>query len=255
MYFFEEPPIKVQYENKIPVESEELKSQSELNKSIIIFLPKNNGKQIGYSSRPIKYQEKVYIAPFPNPVHLLLNVAIENYNNSIEPLKQLIEDCLFDNSEHKIHVLNIYHDNTNKNYNDIVKYRITSILTLVTSLEAFMNQILPNNFVYMQLRKDKIYRLKKNQIESTKVSFNEKLINVMAQFKRNSKFYEENQIIIDGILKVYTIRRQLVHLKTNSQDLQKIYLESVGDLLDLDIFKSIHYAKEYIYQIDKHFIK
>lgn len=130
------------YTDGKPVEHKNLMNRSDLKSELIVIIQKENGQKVYFNSRTVSFDGKIFIAPFPNPEHNLLNSGIEYYNYSISKLVLLKNDCQLDNDSHQIFVLNIGIDNTNKNFNDLVKFKMMSVISLVTLLEAFLNQII-----------------------------------------------------------------------------------------------------------------
>lgn len=84
--FFQNSIPNVSYSDGSKLVHQNLESQSQLSNEIFVMAQLNGGKKIMYNSRTISYQNQEFIASLPNPVHLLLNIAIENYNYSLETL-------------------------------------------------------------------------------------------------------------------------------------------------------------------------
>ncbi len=246
----------VKHEYGTPVEIETEYSPSEIAKEIIVFLKDSSGKEFMFKSRTVTYQDKTFISPFPNPVHLFLKTSIESFNQSVNTLALMQNDCQLDDLSRKISILNINENFTNNNYNDFVRFRITSIISLVAAIETFLNQIIPNNFIYNQARKlGEITELDKTKIESSKVYFIEKLTSVISQFLTNTKFENDNAELIETITEMYSVRKNIIHLKTNSEDEIAIYFSAIGKVLELDIEKSIEATIKYMNVVELDFIK
>lgn len=254
LYFLEFEP-KVTYVDGSQVEHKNLKSRSELSNELVVILTKENGEKITFTSRTVNYQDKIFIAPLPNPVHILLNSGIENYNHSITKLVILKNDCQLDNYANGIHILNIGIDDTNNNFNDLIKFKMMSVISLVTSLEAFLNQILPNEFIYEQAKNDKKIKLNKKKVESPQVTFKEKLTLVINQLLDNPEFSENNANIIKQITELYDLRKEVIHLKTNSENEMGLYFKSIGKLLDIELENTIIAIKKYMNLIKPKFVE
>jgi len=253
--FFQKSIPNVTYADGTKVEHQNLKEQSQLTNELIVLAQLNDGKEIMFKSRTVSYQNEVFIAPLPNPVHLLINVGIENYNNSITILELLKEDCQLSEDDKGVHILNLDYDNTNSNFNNLVKFKITAVISLITSLEAFLNQVIPNEFVYNGIRKGKPHKFNKKQIESASISFKEKLTDVMSQLVKKPHFSKQHHKVIDLILQMYAVRRELIHMKTNSEDWMGLYYKITGSVIDIDLEKAILAVRKYMNIIEPNFLK
>lgn len=107
-------------------------------------------------------------------------------------------------------------------------------------LKLFLNHIIPNDFIYKTIRKGKNVGFNKEEIESPKVSFRDKLIDVIPQWRNDPDFWVNHITQMESILELYENRKNLIHLKTNSQDDLERYSSVVDKMLDLDIFKCIN---------------
>ncbi len=254
LYFLEYAP-NVAYSDGKPVEHKNLENRSVLKDELVVIVQKDDGEKITFTSRTVKYLDKIFIAPLPNPVHILLNSGIENYNYSIKTLELLKHDCQLDNEDNGIHILNIGNDNTNKNFNDLIKFKMVSVISLVTSLEAFLNQVIPNNFIYEQTKYGKTKKLNKKKIESPQVTFKEKLTDLISQLLDQPNFSESNPKIIGLIIELYDLRREVIHLKTNSENEMGMYFKSIGKLLDIELEKVIESTIDYMNLIRPKFVE
>lgn len=254
LYFLEYQP-NVTYADGNPVEHKDLKSPTVLSNELVVMVQNYNGGKVTFTSRTVKYQDKIFIAPLPNPVHILLNSGIENYNQSLTKLEILKNDCQLDNHANGIHILNIGIDNTNSNFNDLVKFKMMSVISLVTALEAFLNQVISNDFIYEQTRSSQTKKLNKKKIESPQVTFKEKLTLVINQLLKNSGFSKDNEVIIERITELYDLRREVIHLKTYSENEMGLYFKSIGKLLDIELESIIISIKEYMNLIQPKFVE
>lgn len=211
---------------------------SGLSNHLIVVTEFKTGEKRVIQSRPVRYDNKLFVTAFPNPIHLLLSVAVEHYNNSenvketnfIKCAKKFGDDLYF---------LDIEENGTHECYNHYVKYRASSIIMLVSALEAYLNHIIPNDFIYIATRKDKKIEFNKEDIESSKVSFREKLTLVIPQWLKRQEFWKDNSAERDIILDLYENRKNIIHLKTNSQEDFDRYFPVIDKMLDLNIFNCI----------------
>lgn len=74
---------------------------------------------------------------------------------------------------------------------------------IVSAIEAYLNHIIPNDFVYRTIRKTKTMEFNKDAIESSKISFIEKLNDIIPQWLRDYSFWQRNLTEKENILKLY----------------------------------------------------
>lgn len=207
------------------------------NQLVIITEFKTGEKRI-IKARPVKYQDKLYVTAFPNPVHLFLSVAIEHYNQS-EEIKELNFPKCGKPFGEDIFILDVEENGTHDCYNHYVKYRASSIIMLVSAIEAYLNHIISNEFIYNAKRKDKSVKFSKTEIESSKISFIEKLTEVIPQWLCDDSFWDKYSNEKECIVELYQNRKNIIHLKTNSQDDFKRYFTVIDQMLDLDVSEAI----------------
>ncbi len=253
--FFQNSIPNVRYSDGSKVVHQNLESQSQLSDEIFVMAQLNDGKKIMYNSRTMSYQNQVFIAPLPNPVHLLLNIAIENYNYSVETLNLFKDDCQLEENGKDIYLMNLYDGNTNLNFNNVIKFKITAIISLITAMEAFLNQSIPNDFIYIKERKGEPVKLNKEKIEGPSVTFKEKLTEVMSQLKNKPHFSKQHFKTIAIIVELYDVRREVIHMKTNSEDWMGLYFNITGSVIDIDLEKATVAIKKYMNLIQPNFLK
>jgi len=210
-----------------------------LSNQLVMITEFKTGERRVIKARPVKYQNKFFVTAFPNPVHLFLSVAIEHYNHS-EKIKETNFFKCGKKYGDDIYLLDIEENGTHDCYNHYIKYRASSIIMLVSALEAYLNHIIPNDFVYGTIRKDRNIGFNKADIESPKISFREKLTDVIPQWLNDNLFWTNNTFEKESILELYENRKNIIHLKTNSQDDFERYFTVIDKMLDLDISTSIN---------------
>lgn len=250
LYNFDNSNPNFVYEDGSNVKiDEEIESLDKLSNELVVYLP---DKKLFFKSRTIKINNLTFVAPFPNPIHLLIFTSIENYNDSVSTLNKF-ENCENQKSKNVI-LLELNNSNTSTVFNDFVRYRIISIVTIINAMEVFLNQIIPGEFEYHTIEKGikKVYN--KKSVESSKISFKEKLTSVIDQFKKGTDFVLKNSDLIETILETYRIRKDIVHLKTNSETKLGLYWETIGKILEFDIALAIENTIKYINNVEKDFI-
>lgn len=210
---------------------------SNLSSSIGIIIENLSGEKVLLRAQPVDHQGKRFISFFPNPVHLFLNAAVENYNYAENVKNTNFPKCGKELGG-KLYILEAEQDGTHDCYNRYIAYRSISIIMLVSCLEAFMNQIIPNDFIYKGIRKDKEVLFKKKDIER-EVSFIDKLTKVIPQWLERDDFWEENSQIKTPLIELYNNRRNIIHLKTDSQSDLTRYSDAISKMLDFDVWSAI----------------
>lgn len=225
-----------------------------LSNQLVLITEFKNGERRVIKSRPVKLREKIFITAFPNPVHLFLSVAIEHFNQSEEFKETNFFKCGKRYGD-DIFLLDFEENGTHDCYNHYIKYRASSIIMLVSSIEAFLNHIIPNDFIYRRFKKEKLEDFNKREIESAKIPFKEKLAEVIPQWLGNEAFWTILQPEKESILELYENRRKIIHLKTNAQDDFDRYFKVIDKMLDLDIFASIQSTIKFMNSVSENFVK
>jgi hypothetical protein len=227
------------------------KSDSEgLSNQLIMIIPFNENESRVLRARSIKHNGNTFISALPNPVHLFITLGIENYNLSEDIKFQKFPKCGNQIGE-DIYLLPIEENGTHQCYNDYIKYRSSSVIMLISAVEAFINHIIPNDFIYKTEKKE----LSKTEIEGPKVFFIDKLEKVIPQFLGNENFWDSYKEIKMEIVKLYNIRKNLIHLKTNGEDDFTAYFKVIDEMLELDINHSISNVIEFMNNIKPKFIE
>ncbi len=225
-----------------------------LTNQLVMVTEFKTGERRVIKARPVKFQNSLFVTAFPNPVHLFLSVAIEHYNYS-EKIKETNFFKCGKKCGDDIYILDIEENGTHDCYNHYVKYRASSIIMLVTALEAYLNHIITNDFVYNTTKDGKHLQLSKGKIESAKISFREKLTKVIPQWLEDPDFWKSCGDIQENILELYENRRGLIHLKTNSQDDFERYFLVIDKMLDLDISTAINSTIQFMNFATKNFVE
>lgn len=208
------------------------------NQLIMVTEFENNERRV-IKIRPIHYNDNLYLSAFPNPIHLFLSLAIEHYNIS-ESIKSTNFPKCGKRYGDNIYMLDIEENGTHDCYNNYIKYRISSIIMLVSSIEAFLNHVIPNDFRYKTERKGKKVEFNKIEIESAKVSFNEKLIQILPLVSTKTFDWSKLQTEEKIVLNLYENRKNLIHLKTNAADDFECYFDTIDKMLDYDLSEALN---------------
>ncbi len=206
---------------------------------LVVPVEFKSGQKRVLRARAVRYNKNIYVTAFPNPVHLLLSMGVEHYNLS-EDIKATNFPKCGKQCADDLYILDIEENGTHDCYNHYIKYRAGSIIMLVSSLEAFLNHVIPNDFVYNTTRKNKPVQFDKTAIESTKVSFRDKLLDVIPQWLNTKTFWDNLSSEKESILGLYENRKNIIHLKTNAEDDFARYFDVIDKMLDFDILTAIN---------------
>lgn len=210
-----------------------------LSGHLIMILEQKDGTKTFNRARPLQVGDRKYISAFPNPVHLYLSLAIEHLEASENVKLNNFPQCAKQYSP-ELFLLDADAGGTHDCYNKYFMYRMGSIILLVSALESFMNHIIPNTFIYGQEVKPGHHKdLDKEQIESTKVSFKEKLVTVVPLALKRRLFWDGKEKYQAAILELYRHRTRLIHLKTNAESDFERYFSQIDEMLDFDILSVI----------------
>lgn len=205
-----------------------------LSNQLIFVAEFKDGEKKVFRARPIKYQNNIYISSFPNPVHLFLSAGIEHFKRA-EEIKRINFPKCGKQMGDDIYLLDIESSGTHQCHNDYIKDRCSSIVMLVSSLEAFLNHAIPNNFVYETIRKKRSVKFDKQKIESASVPFAEKLQKVLPLAIEKPSFWDGLDQELNEINELYDLRKKIIHLKTNAEDDFHAYFNEMDVMLDFDI--------------------
>ena len=212
-------------EKKITFKNEEQyrevigKLQNIINKNpnAIVKTKVGNMQTVTTRIKSTKNKKKVFMFPEPNPVCIYYNSAIKHLENS-----NLIKKDLFE-------VKNGF--NSNDNFVEFSKYYSEisqGIILLVTTLEGFLNQLLPDDIEFLYLEK----KHNKSHIEMLDISTK---IRKVVKHLHNIDFYVTNPTEYDNISLLVNLRNDLVHLKTNIKSNLTVYQDLYKRLIDIDL--------------------
>lgn len=225
-----------------------------LSNQLIMIVPFKTGEKRLIRSRPVEYKGNRYVTSFPNPVHIFLSTAIEYFE-----ISETIKETNFPKCGKKfgddIYLLDIEENGTHTCYNNYIKYKTSSIIMLVSSIEAFLNHIIPNDFIYNTVRKKKEVQFTKVDIESPKINFREKLIKVIPQYLQSINSEQDLESENETIFELYENRKNLIHLKTNAEDDLTVYFNEIDKMLDFDLNNAIELVISFMNKVKPEFVE
>jgi len=175
--------------------------------------------------------------PEPNPVLLYFKNACDHLAKSQDLLKEL---KAIEAIQHELQ------------YHKFLEYFVevtTGITFLVTSVESFINQHIPENIAYHSI-KGKIWS--KADIEWKDLKTKIKII-IPAIY--NLHFLKTNEKEYSLILEVQDIRDRLVHLKTEHKENKTFYEEIIKCLLDFEPQKYVDAVFLYLNSLQANYIE
>lgn len=122
------------------------------------------------------------------------------------------------------------------------------IINLFTSIESFINSMLPDNKEYVVKRNNRTELYNKVQIQEN-ISFMDKLKNVLPQFYEDKNFFKNPTPTNDLIYKLKDLRDKIIHTKANSNgenqiELFKLLLKFKYDETFIAVKKLINFYNE-----------
>ena len=81
------------------------------------------------------------------------------------------------------------------------------------------------------------------------------MINVIPQWLNQPNFWDEKNDIKETLLLLYKNRKNIIHLKTNTQNDFERYFDSINEMLELDIFSSINSSIDFMNLVSKNFVE
>lgn len=224
-----------------------------LSNKLLMFAEYKTGEKRLLHSHPVKHNQNTYFSVFPNPVHLFLSSAIENYEFS-EQIKATNFPKCGKKAGENLYALDAEENGTHSCYNSFLRNRCSSIIMLVSSLEAFLNHIIPNDFVYQRITKKGTANFDKIKIESSAINFKEKLDQVIKQYLESKKYnvsLNEEIQIISGLNR---IRNSIIHLKTNAENDISVYFDDIDIMLSFDLENGIQTVINYMNKVKQDFV-
>jgi hypothetical protein len=220
-----------------------------------IVIAKHEGeKERVYQMLGIKHDEKQYISVLPSPTHLFLTSSLEFFEFS----KKIKSDDFIRFSKRgndtNLFILDFEYGCTNQSYTSYIKAVTSSIIMLVSALESFMNQIIPKNFSYRKEDKNGEKNYNHKKIENG-ISFKEKLELVVPLAINQKDFWRTRSENLDIINELYNHRKNMIHLKTKSEDELNRYSVVFSEMLSFDLLKAINATINIFNSIEENFVE
>ena len=191
---------------------------------------------------PVEYNGVKYAGMLPDPVLLYLDAA-HKYFAAAERLKtEQFPKAAMSAVGSSVRMFNALVDSTNDLYNTYLQCRVSAIIMLHSSLEAFVSAMMPDDISYEWVDKYGKSRILNKRGIDYKLKFREKLEGVMSFVSGIDLRKHHNQTLLD-ILYFYNIRNEFIHLKTYTEDgFKPSHSEVFNKMINLDFeryFKAI----------------
>ena len=187
---------------------------------------------------PVQHGGHQFVAAFPDPVLLYLSITHQHFIVSEKLRKDLFAQESLDSSE-PLKLLDSEVNDTNSIYNSFLQYRVSSIIMLHSSLEAFVNSMIADNIEFPLKKRDEVVYLNKRGIDR-QIKFKDKLVKVMT-FVSKINFEIEHQDIIKDLLHIYYLRNNFIHLKSyNNNEFESSYTSLFLKMINTDIGKYLN---------------
>lgn len=220
-------PVKISKEEFVP------------SNKIIMIVENLNKEKFIVRSCPIRVDNINYISALPNPIHLFLSLAIEQKQKCDSIKKINFKKCGDLNYSANNALLYFDEGYTHDCYSDYIKNHISCIIILVSAIEAFLNFIIPKDFIFTTTRDGKPKKFNVKKIENSNVGFNEKIEKLIPQILDNQIFWNDKTSTLATISELYSHRKNTIHLKTNNEDDITKYFETISSAINFDLNNAI----------------
>jgi|LSQX01.3.fsa_nt_gb hypothetical protein len=208
-------------------------------------------KKEQFSFIPIITEDHLFTSPFPDPIQLLYSHAFESYQSSIKLKKNI---GLQKSPDTPITFINDYL------YNWFLKYKISTLIFLQLTVEAFINYLMPEDFIYRQeIDGTKSDKFKKQTREYTKeqterfILFKDKLKGVIPQLTKID-FEKEYKKTYDTLINLNSIRNEIVHLRSHKSGNLRHFHKVFDKVIFLNLSPYVTAVKDFINIIKPNFI-
>jgi len=201
---------------------------------------------------PVEFGNHIYTAAFPDPILLYLSISHKQFQLSEQIKLELFEKNSM-NSQRNMKMFNAVVNQTNDIYNTYLQSRVCSIIMLHSSIEAFVNSVIPESIQYPWTTKKGTKLLSKQEIDK-EIKFKDKLVKVL-QFITGINLENNHKDLTGDILAFYQIRNDFVHLKSYMENTFKASHTTVfNNMLNMDIEKYQKIAHEFMNLIKPNYI-
>ena len=179
-----------------------------------------------------------YVSALLSPSHLFLSAAIELYQISEQKRLVTFPTCGKKSNNPNLILLNFESGYTHECFTDFLKTRGSSIIVLVSALENFMNQQIPNDYIHHWTAKGENHTWNHKQMENS-ASFKMKLVEILPLATNKEDLWESCSEELSLINELYRHRKEFVHLKTKSKEDWKRYSDAFDHMVIFELHDAI----------------
>lgn len=219
------------------------------NSSYLAIIPDT---EEAFSFIPVIKDNRFYISKFPNPIQLYFSLAYANYQFSIKAKNNITSQ-----KEEGAHVqfVNDYLYNWN------LQYRISTIIFLHSTIEAFVNYQMPEEYVYRQVTEGKekgqfmkvVKEYSKEQTERY-IDFKEKVSKVVPEISQID-FYSNHKSIYDKVMNLNQLRNDIIHLRSAKSGNQNHFQRAFSNVMNANLEDYVEAVKSFINTVKPDFIE
>jgi hypothetical protein len=226
----------------------DLHRKKDATKGNTFVMIKNDTKEISYIV-PIFLNEKFYAGEIPKPTTLFMVQAIEFNKKANELIKDFPNHILMDMKQKDGKISFQLVDN--KIYHLFLMYKISSLTAIISTVESFINEFIPDNFTTENSKGETINKTeieRKWDIKSKLKTIIPKIITIESKdeyLKLSNKFIELSKM-----------RNEFIHLKTATNETNKTpYIDHFELLINVKLDKKIQVIQELINMIKPNYFK
>lgn len=205
-----------------------------------------------YQGTTFHHNRKIFAGIAPNLVQAYFDLAYEH----IQWTDKYAETFHFTADKKFGEILQV----PTPQFHRFLQYKISSIVFLHLSVEAFINHIIPDDFIYEKIESkggqflEQSTKYSKTLIEKN-INFKEKIEDIVPQIPNLNFDKTKNQKIIGRILEVVKIRDEIIHLKSKNNETSLYYQSIFHFIASRDLNEYLYAARKFINIIEPDFIK
>jgi hypothetical protein len=202
---------------------------------------------------PFYYKNHTIAGLAPNLVQAYFDLAFEHIQWT-----ERYKETLLQTANNKFESVKIADENV---FTRFIQYRLSGIVFLHLTVEAFLNHLIPDDHIYEKVEKSKTDRFiqttttyNKAQIERW-LTFKEKIDDVVFTLKNINNDKEKIKPLRENIIELAKIRDEIVHLKSDKNATKTYYKKIFEFISTKDLFKYIYGVRDFINLLSPDFIK
>lgn len=209
--------------------------------SFIVIDPENGE---GFSTIPLIHDNHFFTSKFPNPIQLYFDLAFKGFHRSENLLKNITIK-----PNHETHITFIEEEL----FNEFLSSKISTIIFLHSTLESFINNYIPDDYIFTIEKKGVYKDLNKEQI-LREVSIKDKFQKILPDIS-GLDLKQDHKKIYDDILSLISIRNELIHLKIKKLENNLHYHGEVENIINLKLGGYLNSVQNLLSLIKPNFLK